>query len=854
MPRIKLDTEKGLAVAALLIVGLFFSAWLHLEQSFSKSRQDSVNAGLLRATQVAEVISQELDTTLHVISFLLQEIADDHLGEAQDFASAARHALSVLPNQQGVSVSLYDINGILVVSSGTEGLRDISKTTLFSALKESTPPAVAIGDPDQGPYSMRWHVALGQAIVHGGQHAGYLVADVPISLFSEKLSQIGLGPGDIAAIVRQSDQEVIASTADPILTGAVLGSNRRDLAPSGPTCGAVLQDASAAGPARIVAWNEVPTHGLVVFVTFLQGGLLTDVDRNIASDRSYFAISALLLLALMAVVAILLMRNARQGRALAQQEEMYHNLFEQNHSIKLISDPANGRIIAANRSAAEFYGYSREQLEHMRLDQINCLPPDQIKASLTEAIVGKRPYFLFPHRLASGEIRRVEVYSGPVKFGGHTVLYSIVHDVTDRFELEAQLKDSEERYRTLFQVVPTGIVMLNAKAEFTAFNGPALEMLLTDEDGLKSRSRPLFDPLGRPIAEAERPSRRALVQDLNHELFYVQNEDGSRTWLSFISRRLAPGADGSPQGAVIAFSNVTDFMRQEEQRLVSQLVFDSTTEGIMVTDADNRIVAVNRAFSAITGYASQEAIGQTPALLESGLHDEPFYRSMYESLRTKGSWEGEITNRHKSGHLFAERLVISTVRRPNGLASGYVAVFSDITARKEKEQLLWHQANFDPLTGLPNRTLLLDRATQALVQAHRRNQPVALLFIDLDRFKPVNDQFGHSVGDDVLRAVALRIQSWVRAEDTVARLGGDEFVVLLPMASDLDGASAVANKILSAINEPFVIGGRIISIGCCVGVAVSQHGEEEAEMLLKRADAAMYQAKEAGRGRVSIAA
>lgn len=853
MSRSPRNTERGLALAALLIAVLFFGAWLHLSRSFEKTKHEAIGAGQLRATQVAEVISQELNTTFHMVGFILQEIATDHLGKAKDFGASARRVLSLLPGPHDVVISLYDLRGVLVVSTGADALKDISRTAYFPSLKASNPPAMVVGDPEQGPFIMRWHVPLAQAVVHEGRHAGYLVADIPITLFSEKLAQINLGPGDIAAIVRRPDGAIIASTAEPILTDTVLAKREEDLAGSGPSCGTLVQSADT-DRARIVAWNQVPDYNAVVFVTFLQSGLLTDIEHNIASDRTYFAISALLLLALMGVVAALVIRNARQARALVQQEEMYHNLFEQNHSIKLISDPTNGQIIAANRAAAEFYGYSREQLEHMNLGQINCLSPDEIKASMAKAVAGERPYFLFRHRLASGAERQVEVYSGPIQFGGRTVLYSIIHDVTSRFELEARLKENEERYRTLFQVVPTGIVMLNAKGDFTAFNDPALDMLLTDENGLKSRSRPLFDPLGRPIAEKERPSWRALQQDINHELLYVQNEDGSRTWLSFISRRLAPSANGSCQGAVISFSNVTDLMLQEEQRLVSQLVFDSTAEGIMVTDVDNRIVAVNRAFTAITGYAPDEVIGRRPSLLASGLHDTAFYRSMYESLRSKASWEGEVTNRHKAGYLFMERLVISAVRRPNGMFSGYVAVFSDITARKEKEQQLWHQANFDLLTGLPNRTLFLDRAAQALVQASRRDLGVAILFIDLDRFKPVNDQFGHAVGDDVLRGVALRIQSCVRAEDTVARLGGDEFVVLLPMASDLAAARTVADKILSALSEPFVIGGRIISIGCCVGVAVSPDGREDPELLLKRADAAMYEAKEAGRGRVSIAA
>lgn len=855
-----MKTEWKLGLAAGLVAILFLSYWVHLEHSFADDRASARVAGELRATQLSEVVRQSFETTFHSISFVLDEVAEDHLEQLGQFDVAARHALALLPAPTPVSVGLYDINGVLVTATADDE-RDIAERAYFKKMKAQHGDSVSIliGEPMRDPRTGVWALPFARGIWRSGQLAGVLVIRVPAAYFAARLEEIGLEPHDSAQLIAvPSGLVLIGSMHGLSQIGTLAPSQSPFLAPLAPESGVIeLREASdddGDGDRHLVAWSRMPVYDAAVVVSLSENDLLTAVNDNIAEDRRYFLVNTLLILALLGVVAALVLRAVRQRHALAAQEALYHELFEQNRSIKLISDPQTGQILSANQAACSFYGYSREQLLQMKITQINCLPPHEVKACMAEALRADRPFFLFPHRLASGEIRKVEVYSGPVVLGGHAVLYSIIHDVTDRFELEERLKANEQRYRTMFEVMPAGIVMVNGQGEIDGFNSAALEILVTDAEALRQREKPLFDPSGRRIDVAERPSMRALTTDLNHELFYVESADGQRIWATFNSRRLPDKADGTPQGAVIAFSNITEIMRQEEKLLISQLVFDSTTEGIMVTDPTGRLMAVNRAFTQITGYTAAEGLGRHASFLASGEHDEAFFRAFYESLATKGSWEGEIVNRHKDGHHFVERLVINAVIRGNGLRSGYVGIFSDITARKEKERELWRQANFDALTGLPNRTLFLDRAEQSLAQAARRRQPVGILFIDLDRFKPVNDRYGHSVGDDLLKAVAARISSCLRTEDSVGRLGGDEFVALLPIIANRAGAVTVADKVLAALHEPFLIGGRIISIGACVGVAVAENGEGTAADLLKSADGAMYQAKEAGRGRVAIAA
>lgn len=851
-----LNTERRLAALAALILVLFTSFWIHLESSFEEDRRSALDAAKLRATQLSKVVAQEFETTFHAIAYILREVGIDHLDRLADFDSSARRALGLLPEQAGTYVALYDIHGIEVTSTSKDASADISKTAVFSRLQQldKTGPDVLVADPRLNPRNGIWEVPFIYAIWHSEHVAGYLLAAVPVSVFERKLRGIGLGPHDLAGFARLPSGRILISTSG--MDGTAPGGTAAVQARLGQPAGADgIDELSGNGEdPRILARTAVPDFDATVFVALMESDVLAPVEDNISDDRLYFFVSTALLVACMAIVVMLVWEGEKQRRALARQEELYHSLFEQNHSIKLISDPATGQIIGANQAAADFYGYSREQLLGMNITQINCMKPEEIRTCMAEAMQAKRPSFLFSHRLASGAVRRVEVFSGPVKINGREVLYSIIHDVTDRYDLEERLRASEARYRTVFEAVPAGILVLDAAGDFVTYNDSALRILATSEEGLRERKKPLFHPSGLRISSDERPSWRALSRDLSHQLLYAEGKDGERIWITLNSRRLPPDANGTPQGAVIAFTNVTEIVQQEERLAISQLVFDSTTEGIMVTDASQRIVAVNRAFTEITGYSAVEALGHHPSFLSSGAHDAAFYRALTESLTSKGSWEGEITNRHKNGSLFVERLVINAVVRTGGIVSGYVGLFSDITQRKQKEQQLWHQANFDVLTGLPNRTLFLDRAEQVLTQSARRQQPVGILFVDLDRFKPVNDSFGHAMGDAVLKAVATRILSCIRAEDTVGRIGGDEFVVLLPIVSGSEDAALVARKILAALHEPFIIDGQKISIGACVGVATSSGEACTATELLQRADSAMYEAKEAGRGRMAIAA
>lgn len=298
--------------------------------------------------------------------------------------------------------------------------------------------------------------------------------------------------------------------------------------------------------------------------------------------------------------------------------------------------------------------------------------------------------------------------------------------------------------------------------------------------------------------------------------------------------------------------DITDRKRAEEELLLSAAVTNNVLDAILVTDLEGKLLSVNPAFTRITGYSSVEAIGQTPDFLRSSHHDEEFYSTMWRALHEKGEWEGEVWNRRKNGEVFPCIARMSAIRNPNGTIMRFVSVFTDISERKEYEEKLTHMAYFDALTCLPNRVLFMDRLRQSISLATRNQEKVAVLFIDLDGFKEVNDTLGHDTGDLLLQGVAHRLLDSVRNSDTVSRLSGDEFVIILQSVTSLPTVEQVASKILDRLQQPFSLNEHEAQISASIGIAISPDDDNQAESLLKKADEAMYEAKRQGKNTVHI--
>ncbi|WP_432383338.1 EAL domain-containing protein [Duganella sp. P38] len=335
----------------------------------------------------------------------------------------------------------------------------------------------------------------------------------------------------------------------------------------------------------------------------------------------------------------------------------------------------------------------------------------------------------------------------------------------------------------------------------------------------------------------------------NEERQY-RRKDGSVFWC--LVSGYALDHSRANEGSIWVFADITARKEAEEKLRLSATVIEHIADGVVVLDAAGTIVAVNPAFTQITGYSEAEALGKDRTLTRSGRHEQAFYENMWQEQLDQGFWRGELWSQRKSGELYLEFLTVSAVRDTRGQATHYVGVFSDITKAKESQEKLDHLAHHDPLTALPNRLLFNDRLQHALQRSSRDGQQLALLFIDLDRFKNVNDTLGHHIGDELLKQVAGALQERLREGDTLARLGGDEFIVLLENIDNQYGASLVAEKLVQMFEQPFMVAGHELFVTCSVGISLFPDDATDLNMLIRNADVAMYQAKARGRNGFSF--
>ncbi|MDP2811151.1 MAG: EAL domain-containing protein [Rhodocyclaceae bacterium] len=324
-----------------------------------------------------------------------------------------------------------------------------------------------------------------------------------------------------------------------------------------------------------------------------------------------------------------------------------------------------------------------------------------------------------------------------------------------------------------------------------------------------------------------------------------RKKSGEVFWAS-LQLSLIRNDDDQPTGLIGYLSDITERVKVRETLQLHARIFEDSEEGILITDANLNIVSVNDAFCRIMGYAAGEIIGQTPRLFRSDRHEPAFYEEMWRQIETNGNWRGELWDRQKTGLEFPVWTSISAVRDAEDRITHYFSILSDITERKRTEERIHHLAYYDALTGLPNRSLFFKLVDQALVEAQRNRMHGALLFIDLNRFKPINDTLGHGVGDRLLQQVGTRLRASLRDEDVVARLGGDEFVAALFDITRREHAGIVAQKLLAAFDTPFMIDGHELKLGAAIGISIYPQDGSDTENLLRLADIAMYRAKQGG--------
>lgn len=427
-----------------------------------------------------------------------------------------------------------------------------------------------------------------------------------------------------------------------------------------------------------------------------------------------------------------------------------------------------------------------------------------------------------------------------------SLLRRIIRHSIERARVTDALCSSEEKFHAVFENAAIGIALVDMDARLLDVNPCFTDIFQISGEGLSGRT------LGSLAHEDDREKLKAVVdgfmgrrlQCCHLESRYVSS-GGEVIWARLLLSPLELNKDSGVVAAAMML-DITAARRAEEALRQAALVFGHTIDGVIVTGRDGVIRSVNAAFTRITGYEPHEVIGRKPNVLKSNHHPPEFYASMWDDLVGKGEWDGEVWNRKKSGETYIESMSVRAVRNDQGKISQFVAVFRDVTKEQTHQQELRYHAYHDSLTGLPNRALFQERLGQAILRARRARRKLALLFIDLDGFKAVNDRYGHYAGDLLLKGVAARIVMSLREEDTVARLGGDEFTVVLENVGGEGDVGTATNRIIGSMGETFNLHGKPILVTLSVGVAIHEDFGEDSAALIKRADGAMYRAKKLG--------
>ena len=473
---------------------------------------------------------------------------------------------------------------------------------------------------------------------------------------------------------------------------------------------------------------------------------------------------------------------------------------------------------------------------------------------------GKTPGVEYEYRLVtpSGEIKWMRAKGRVVQrdaAGKPVRMIGTLSDLTEKKLIEAALAGREVQLARVIEGSDQGYWDWNVVTNVFVVS-PQWEKMLGFEAGEMKVEPENWPNLVHPddLSVALESIQRHLSGEAPfHEAeIRCRTKSGEWRWILTRGRVVEWTTDGKPLNMAGTHTDITARKAFELAQREQAAVFESSYEGIMVCGPDGRIVKVNPAFTRITGYSLSEVQGQLPSMLSSDRHDDAYYRNMWDSLANRNFWRGEIWNRRKSGEVFPELLSISVVRDTTGNALHYIGVFSDISQFKDHEAELDRIAHYDPLTGTPNRRLLADRLDQAIIRASRNSHTLAVCYLDLDGFKEVNDQHGHTAGDKLLVGVTNNLKHMLRAEDTLARIGGDEFVLLMTELLSPEECMQVLERVLHAVKQPVEINGLLLSVSASIGVSLFPQDHVDADTLLRHADQAMYMAKEAGKNRYHL--
>ncbi|RKZ42810.1 MAG: hypothetical protein DRQ49_00815 [Gammaproteobacteria bacterium] len=554
-------------------------------------------------------------------------------------------------------------------------------------------------------------------------------------------------------------------------------------------------------------------------------------------------------------------RIAIVSRNISQRKLAEENLRKERDFIDAIINSAGslvvvldrlGHIVRFNKTCEKLTGYTFEEVKNHFVWDFFLIPEElePVKNYFQNLVLNHPPLRHENYWLTKDKQRRLIDWSNTILLDDNQVIEYVIGtgiDITERKKAEEALARTLVDLKVILDNSPVGIAFLAEGQRLLRFNHKLEEIFGYTEKELQNSTTEMLYFSSEDYEKIGQKLYPLLKQGATYKTEQImRRKDGSPFWCRLLVKAINPNE--LSKGFIWNCEDVTEQKRTEENLRLAATVFETITEGIIVTGANYQIIMVNPAFTTITGYHFEEVVGKKPHLLKSENQDAKFYETMWTSLNQIGKWQGELWNQRKNGKIYAESKSIVAIRDSNHQIVQYVTVFSDITQRKQAEKLIWHQANYDSLTELPNRTLFADRLAQAMITVKRQPGQLAVMFIDLDRFKWVNDNLGHKAGDLLLKEVAQRLTVCIRESDTVARFGGDEFTIILSKIEEVLDIKVIAMRILETLSQPFMLEEKQeVSIGGSIGIAVYPEDGQEAETLLRKADIAMYQAKERGR-------
>lgn len=719
-----------MALSYALAAGTVLAIVLHAGASWQAARARRANAlavGTRHAREMADVVARQMEAIIQGYDWTLLQLREAYLRSLpEEFRVAAQVAVSALAKSGIQGVVVLDELGYVQYSSLGAGQRGVylGDRGYFQAQATSGVDRLVLGTPAHSRLLASWSFVLARPLNADGRFVGAIILGLAPQAFAERLVDSRLASQDVVAVLHTDGSYLTRSQRLEEVLGRRAPLDRPFFGPSAPPEGVARFASTVDGRPRLYAWRRVEGSEAIVTVGVDEATLLAPVEEEDARALAQGALVAGLLAALGGGLAVLLGRAAAQRARLEESEARYRRAFEERSSLKLLIDPADGRLLDANQAAVDFYGFSREVLLSKRLSELCCHREAEVAAFLAEMAVAGRTALALPQTVASGAVRQIELYAGPIEVEGRMLLFAVLHDFTER---------------------------------------------------------------------------DAMVQQLT----------------------------------------------------LHASMFAHTHEGIVYCDPEGRILDLNAAFVRASGYSREEALGKDFRFLDAGHVREASSEAILRVVRRDGFWRGEVWNRSKAGEVFAELLDVSAITDQTGRLTASVAIYSDITSLKESERRFEQLAQRDPLTGLPNRAPLMDRLHQAVRAAAREHELMAVAFLDLDGFKPVNDRYGHRRGDEVLIEVAERLRRTVRAADTVCRVGGDEFVIVLRSLDSADEAATILERIRRELAQPYRANEVCIEgVTASIGFACFPLDAREAETLLTAADEAMYAGKRSGRNQV----